>query len=72
MSSGSTSYIIGALIDLNASEDHIRDLIISVRPPQCPVKELVEEVEKHQRWEKFIFCGERVKKQCFFGSENWL
>eukprot|EP01083_Nonionella_stella_P040976 111112_1 len=49
MSPASTPYVIGALLDINAEEDQIRDLINSVRPPQCPVKELVEEVEKRNR-----------------------
>ncbi|ETO04401.1 clathrin heavy chain, partial [Reticulomyxa filosa] len=49
MNPGATPKVVGSLIDLNAPEDQIRNLINSVRPPQCPVKELVEEVEKRVR-----------------------
>lgn len=41
--------VIGVLIDLDCSEDFIRSLLQSVRGA-CPVKELVEEVEKRNRY----------------------
>jgi len=49
MNPAATPKVVGALLDLNAPEDQIRTLVNSVRPPQCPVKELVEEVEKRVR-----------------------
>uniref|UniRef100_A0A6A7FZ08 Clathrin heavy chain n=1 Tax=Hirondellea gigas TaxID=1518452 RepID=A0A6A7FZ08_9CRUS len=49
MNPSATPKVVGALLDLNAQEDQVRDLFSNVRPPQCPVKELVEEVEKRNR-----------------------
>ncbi len=40
--------MIGALLDLDCSEDFIKDLLQSVRAA-CPVEALVEEVEKRNR-----------------------
>lgn len=57
MNPASCPKVIGALLDLNAPEDRVRELVTSVRPPQCPVKELVEEVEKRNRFVlKKLFC----------------
>ena len=39
--------VVGALLDVDCSEEFIRNLIISVR--MCPVEQLVEEVEKRSR-----------------------
>ena len=44
-----TTKIVDALLDLNAPEDQIHNLINSVRPPQCTVGELVGEAEKRVR-----------------------
>ena len=49
MNPGSAPKVVGSLLDLNAPEDQIRNLINLVRPPQCPVGELVEEVEQRAR-----------------------
>lgn len=49
MNPASTPKVVGSLLDLNAPEDQIRALINTVRPPQCPIKELVDEVEKRTR-----------------------
>lgn len=49
MNPGATPKVIGSLLDLNAPEDQIRNLVNSVRPPQCPVGELVAEVESRVR-----------------------
>jgi clathrin heavy chain len=64
MNPSATPKVVGALLDLNAQEDQIRDLFTNVRPPQCPVKELVEEVEKRNRCDdlRFSHC------QCFSGA----
>eukprot|EP00762_Andalucia_godoyi_P000608 ANDGO_05236.mRNA.1 Clathrin heavy chain len=43
-----TPAVVGALIDLDAREDYIRNLILSVGN-MCPVDPLVEEVEKRNR-----------------------
>lgn len=45
--------VIGVLIDLDCSEDFIKSLLQNVRGA-CPVKELVEEVEKRNRYS--LFC----------------
>lgn len=49
MNPAATPKVVGALLDLNSFEDQIKDLVQSVRPPQCPLAELVEEVEKRNR-----------------------
>jgi clathrin heavy chain len=49
MNAGATPKVVGALLDLSAPEDQIRTLINTVRPPGCPVDELVAEVEKRTR-----------------------
>jgi len=49
MNQAATPKVVGALLDLNAPEDQIRNLVNTVRPPQCPIDELVEEVEKRVR-----------------------
>ena len=49
MNQGATTKVVDALLDLKAPEDQIRNLINSVRQPQCTVGELVGEVEKRVR-----------------------
>jgi clathrin heavy chain len=49
MNPSSTPEVIGSLLDLNIPEDQIRELVNSVRPPQCPIKELVESFESRNR-----------------------
>jgi len=44
-----TPQVVAALLDLNAPEDQIKDLVHSVRPPQCPIGELVESFESRSR-----------------------
>eukprot|EP01083_Nonionella_stella_P182989 659971_1 len=49
MNQAATPKVVGALLDLNAPEDQIRNLVNTVRPPQCPISELVSEVEGRVR-----------------------
>jgi len=49
MNQAATPKVVGALLDLNAPEDQVRNLVNTVRPPQCPISELVDEVEKRVR-----------------------
>jgi len=49
MNPGATPGVIGALLDLNAPEDQIRDLVNTVRPPSCPIGELVTAFEERTR-----------------------
>lgn len=49
MNPSATPKVVGALLDLNCPDDQIREMFNNVRPPQCPVKELVDEVEKRNR-----------------------
>ena len=49
MNQAATPKVIASLLDLNAPEDQIKNILQSVRPPQCPIDELVEEVEKRER-----------------------
>lgn len=44
MNQGAVPQVVGSLLDLNCDDDRIRAIINSVRPPACPVKELVEQV----------------------------
>jgi clathrin heavy chain len=45
---GKTPQVVGKLLDLDADEDFIKSLLVSVGP-LCPVQPLVEEVEKRNR-----------------------
>jgi clathrin heavy chain len=45
--------VVGGLLDVDCSEDHIKQLILSVRG-NFNVDELVEEVEKRNRLVKII------------------
>jgi len=49
MNQAATPKVVGSLLDLNAPEDQVRNLVNTVRPPQCPISELVDEVEKRVR-----------------------
>jgi len=49
MNPAATPGVVGALLDLNAPEDQIRDLVNTVRPPSCPIGELVAAFEERTR-----------------------
>jgi len=49
MNTSKTPEVCGALLDLSAPEDQIRDLVNSVRPPHCPIAELVDAFETRSR-----------------------
>jgi len=69
MNQASTPKVIGSLLDLNAPEDQIRNLLNNVRPPQCPIDQLVDECEKRERlnillnWLETRYNNEGIKDE---------
>ena len=49
MNQSATPKVVGVLLDLDVAEDKITNLINAVRLRQCPIDELVEELEKKAR-----------------------
>lgn len=72
VNSGRLPVVVGGLLDVDCSEDNIKQLILSVRG-NFNVDELVEEVEKRNRFVRiFVFFIAYEKTTSLFSERNYF